>query len=186
MMEVREEGGILDMKDRNVWYQLATMLLLSGVIILIFVLSSQPYRVQTIQPYLHRALSLEKAERILPNLDIRYDGKEYRRDANPFGLIEFLFRKSAHLFVYGVLASMAAVTLKLYRKRGLSIVFLSLLLVLIIAMLDEFNQQFSPARTPTYQDVLVDLTGGILGLAVCFGIHGLYRRLKITNSDGRG
>jgi VanZ family protein len=171
------------MRDRNVWYQRATSVLLSGVIIFIFVLSSQPYRVQTILPYLHRTLSPQKAERILPKLDIRYDGKEYRRDANPFGLIEFLFRKGAHLFVYGVLAGMTALTLRQYRKQGLSIVILSLFIVLLIALLDELNQNFSPARTPAYQDVFVDFTGGILGLAVFFGIHRLYRRLRMNQSS---
>jgi VanZ family protein len=179
----QKQGGHFGMKDMNVWYQRATLLLLSGVIIVIFVLSSQPYRVQNIQPYLHRTLSLQKAEHILPNLDIRYDGKEYKRDANPFGLIEFLFRKGAHLFVYGVLAGMTALTLKQYRKQGLSIVIMSQLIVLLIALLDELNQNFSPARTPTYQDVLVDFTGGLLGLAVFFGINRLYRRLRMNHSS---
>lgn len=171
------------MRDRSVWYKPAALFLLAGVVLIIFVLSSQPYRVQTIQPYLHRILSLEKAQQILPDLDIRYDGKEYRRDANPFGLIEFLFRKGAHLFVYGVLAYAAAAALKLYRKQGLSIVSISLLLVLLIALLDELNQKFSSARTPAYQDVLVDLAGGILGLAVFFGINHLYRRLRMNHSS---
>lgn len=171
------------MRDRSVWYQSAILCLLSFVVLGIFVLSSQPYRVQTIQPYLHQILSLDKAQQMLPDLDIRYDGKEYRRDANPFGLIEFLFRKGAHLFVYGFLACTAAAALKLYRKQGWSIIQLPLLLVLLIAMLDELNQRFSSARTPAYQDVLVDLAGGILGLAVFFGINRLYRCFRMNRSS---
>lgn len=167
----------MDLKNMNVWYRRAALVLLSGVVVAIFVLSSQPYRVQNIQPYLHRTLSWEMAQRILPDVEIRYDGKEYRTDKNPFGLIEFLFRKTAHLIMYAVLAAAAVVVLKRYRVHGLSVVIVPLMIVLLIALLDEWNQGFSYARTPAAQDVLVDLTGGILGLAVYFGIHRLFRRL---------
>ncbi|MFC5703838.1 VanZ family protein [Cohnella faecalis] len=166
------------MTVKKSWILGAALLLLFCVIAAIFALSSQSYNTQTIQPLLHRTLSVDKAERIVPNLDIRYDGKEYRRDVNPFGLIEFLLRKGAHLFVYGVLAGAAALVLRMFRLRTSVVVGLSLLTVLLVAILDEWNQRYSTARTPTYQDVLVDLTGGMLSLAVCYGISRLYRRFS--------
>ena len=122
------------------------------------------------------------AEKVLPKLDIRYDGHEYRRDVNPFGLIEFLFRKGAHLFVYGVLAASAALALRQFRLRQPAVAGLALTAVLIVATLDEWNQRYSQARTPAYQDVLVDLTGGAISLLVCSEALRLYKRLHSRRS----
>nr|WP_238358067.1 VanZ family protein [Cohnella zeiphila] len=149
-----------------------------GVIAAIFAFSSQSYQAQNIQPFLKHALSKETAERIIPNLNIRYDGKSYQRDVNPFGLIEFLFRKGAHLFVYGSLASAAALVLRTFRARESVAVSLSLLAVLIVASLDEWNQRYSSERTPTVQDIFVDLIGGLIGLAICYAISRLFRRAR--------
>lgn len=171
------------MKNRNAMYRSTALVVLSGVILLIFVLSSQPYRVQTIQPYLYRNLSLKEIQRFLPDFNIRYDGKEYNRDVNPFGLIEFLFRKGAHMFVYGVLAMATALALRMYRKQGMAAVVISLLVVLLVALADEWNQKLSAARTPAYQDVILDLTGGVLGVAVFYGIDRLYRFLRTSISS---
>ncbi|CAI6087147.1 VanZ family protein [Cohnella sp. JJ-181] len=165
------------MSDKKSWPRRVSLILLCCVVIAIFKLSSQPYSAQTIQPLLNRTLSFEKAERVLPGVDIRYDGKEYRRDVNPYGMIEFLFRKGAHLFVYGVLAAVTALALRLFRLRPAPAAAISLAIVGLVAVLDEWNQRYSAARTPTYQDVLVDLTGGALSLALCFGVAAVYRRL---------
>ncbi|MFD2328171.1 VanZ family protein [Cohnella sp. GCM10020058] len=167
------------MTDKISWRRLVALVLLCCVVVVIFKLSSQPYSKQTIQPLLFRTLSFEKAERLLPpGLDIHYDGKEYRRDVNPYGMIEFAFRKGAHLFVYGVLAAVTALVLRLFRLRPSAAAALSMAVVGLVAILDEWNQRYSSARTPTYQDVLVDLTGGAISLAVCFGISALYRQLR--------
>lgn len=173
------------MTDKISWRRLIALALLCCVVIVIFKLSSQPYSKQTIQPLLNRTLSYETAERLLPGVDIHYDGKEYRRDINPYGMIEFAFRKSAHLFVYGVLAAVTALVLSLFRLRPPAAAALSLAVVGIVAILDEWNQRYSPARTPTYQDVLVDLTGGAISLAVCFGAAALYRLWRRSRTAGR-
>jgi VanZ family protein len=149
--------------------------LLCGVIAAIFTFSSQSYRSQTIQPFLKHTLSKEEAKRVIPHLAIRYDGKAYRSDVNPYGLIEFLFRKGAHLFVYAALAAAAGLVLRTFRARALAAVTLSLLAVSIVATMDEWNQRHSPERTPAYQDILVDLTGGLIGLALLFAVLRLYR-----------
>ncbi|WP_168735925.1 VanZ family protein [Cohnella fermenti] len=166
------------MTSRHLWNRVAALSLLVVVVFAIFAFSNQPYRVQTIQPLLQRTLSIETVEKVLPALDIRYDGHEYRRDVNPFGLIEFLFRKGAHLFVYASLAASAALVLSMFRLRPVRVAALSLLAVLIVATLDEWNQQFSSARTPAYQDVFVDLTGGAIGLMAGYGVWRLVRRRR--------
>ncbi|MEK0316243.1 VanZ family protein [Cohnella sp. 56] len=159
------------------WIKPAALILLCGVIAAIMMLSSQPYKAQTIQPLLLRTLPYDTAERLLPAVSIRYDGHAYRRDVNPYGMIEFLFRKGAHMFVYGALAAAAALALRQLRLRPAAAAGLALLVVLAVATIDEWNQRYSQARTPAYQDVLVDLAGGALSLTLCFAVSALYRRL---------
>ncbi|MBB6635832.1 VanZ family protein [Cohnella thailandensis] len=166
------------MTYKPIWSRFVALALLGAVVAAIFALSSQPFKAQTIQPFLQKNLSVQTAERVLPHLDIRYDGHEYRSDANPLGLIEFLFRKGAHMFVYGVLAAAAALALRMYRLPLPAVAGLSLAAVFLVAMLDEWNQRYSQDRTPAFQDVLVDLTGGAISLLLCYGISRLYRRLR--------
>lgn len=160
------------------WLKPAALLLLGGVVVAIMLLSSQSYKAQTIQPLLLKTISYQTAERLLPGIDIRYDGKLYRRDVNPYGMLEFLFRKSAHMFVYGMLAAAAAFALRQLRLRAGMAAGLALLVVLLVAALDEWNQRYSQARTPALQDVLVDLAGGALSLSLCFVVSALYRKIK--------
>ncbi|MFZ0828609.1 MAG: VanZ family protein [Verrucomicrobiia bacterium] len=83
--------------------------------------------------------------------------------------IHELFRKSAHLAEYAVLA--------LLLRRALCRpgrpdpgpwnwrdARLTLLLVMFYAATDEFHQQFVPARTSLVSDVFIDTAGGAAGL----------------------
>lgn len=79
-------------------------------------------------------------------------------------------RKFAHFAEYAALAFFA------FRAFSLSsIAFLqkypyiiSFILVILLAALDEFNQSFSPARTGSFQDVLLDAFGGLTMLAILY------------------
>ncbi len=77
-----------------------------------------------------------------------------------------LIRKLAHLTEYAVLGSLAcrafagsAVNL-LRRHYYLA----ASLLVLLVAVSDEFNQSFNPERTGSPVDVLIDLSGGLTAI----------------------
>lgn len=87
-------------------------------------------------------------------------------------LIHSVVRKAAHFTEYAVLAflavracSMSALPL-LQRWRYL----LPLLLVALIASLDEFNQSFEASRTSSPWDVALDIVGGAAMLLFLFGI----------------
>lgn len=70
-------------------------------------------------------------------------------------------RKFAHFaayFVLGALAFRAFLTSRLSSRSVLVIRVLSL--VMVVAVLDEVNQSFNPARTGSPFDVLIDLAGG--------------------------
>ena len=86
------------------------------------------------------------------------------------GLVHGYVRKAAHLTEYAILAFLAlrACTLsssRLLRDRRF---LLPLVLVAVIASLDEFNQSFEASRTSSIWDVALDLTGGVAMILFCW------------------
>ncbi|SDS28913.1 VanZ like family protein [Paenibacillaceae bacterium GAS479] len=147
-------------------------------IVIIFVLSNQSYQTQSIKPALERKFDAETVTKILPPMSFHYNGQFFMTKFNPYDLVEFLFRKAAHLFIYAVLAAIAWLLLRQYRvNSGLS-AFIALSLTALIACLDEYNQQFSLSRTPNPEDVLIDMIGGSLGVVVLYMISKAIRRSK--------
>lgn len=71
-------------------------------------------------------------------------------------ILNSIIRKSAHVLEYGILGALA------WRaSRRLPV---SLLVALAVASTDEFRQSFSPLRTGTPWDVLLDVCGAALGV----------------------
>ena len=80
----------------------------------------------------------------------------------------FLVRKTAHFTEYALLALLAARAFltssnDALRRRWYVFAFA---LVAAVALLDEFNQSFNPARTGTIYDSLLDMSGGATALAL--------------------
>jgi len=86
-------------------------------------------------------------------------------------------RKAAHVTEYAVLAVIAFRTLKLSRAPLTVSYLLPIALVMLIASIDEFNQSFEPSRTSSPYDVLLDIAGGITGLAIVW----LFFRVRRSN-----
>jgi VanZ family protein len=93
--------------------------------------------------------------------------------AEAIAQIHFLLRKCAHLTEYGILAII------LWRAidRGtdltikISMLYMSLFFAAaLIAGADEFYQSFKPSRTASTGDVLIDIIGAMIGLAICFAL----------------
>ena len=99
-------------------------------------------------------------------------------------LIHGYIRKSAHLFEYAILAALTAralagssvAAIKKYRYA------LALLLVLTVASIDEFHQSYEPSRTSSPYDVLIDVTGGAIALAIVYAITAVTRRGRWARS----
>jgi VanZ family protein len=95
-------------------------------------------------------------------------------------LIHFYVRKTAHFTEYGALAFLGLRACSLSSPgflRGWRYV-LPLLLVAVVASLDEFNQSFEPSRTSSVWDVLLDCSGAVAMLAFC----SLIKRPKLPES----
>lgn len=83
-------------------------------------------------------------------------------------LVHFTVRKGAHFIEYAILALLAAraFTTSTHERLRQGWFAASLLLVALVALLDEYNQSFNAARTGTIWDSLIDISGGIVALSV--------------------
>jgi VanZ family protein len=85
--------------------------------------------------------------------------------------IQFGIRKLGHLTEYAVLAMLLWRALRSGTRWQMKISILFLVAALacaIFAASDEFHQSFVPSRTPSPHDVMIDICGAFLGLAVCW------------------
>ncbi len=88
-------------------------------------------------------------------------------------------RKFAHFAEYATLAFFAS---RAFRSSSIGIVrkywfVFALGLVALIALIDEYNQSFNPARTGSIYDFLLDVSGGIFMLIIFYTIKTcLFRR----------
>jgi VanZ family protein len=130
--------------------------------VVIFCFSSQPGKSQSIQPLLHDRFTGSELQKDLPDITISYGRITYSPHANPFQWVEFLFRKSAHLFEYGLLAALWSLSLR-RRLPAWPILFSVLITVAFTASADEWNQSFVAGRTSLVSDVWIDVLGGLLG-----------------------
>jgi VanZ family protein len=90
-------------------------------------------------------------------------------DASPYELyrIHMVIRKGAHLAEYGLLALFTLSALRASSRAAmLRLAGLALVWVLAVAACDEIRQANSLARTGSAWDVALDLSGGILALAL--------------------
>ena len=74
--------------------------------------------------------------------------------------IHFTTRKVAHFTEYAILGFLAARAFRSY-PRWFAI---SVALVVVYALIDEYHQSFVPSRTASIFDSLIDMAGGITAL----------------------
>ncbi|WP_434752503.1 VanZ family protein [Paenibacillus amylolyticus] len=158
-------------------YKIILWLMLAGVwIVIIWLMSTQSYQQQNIQPWLQRLTKQVHIGATLPDVHLFYNGHEYSLQQRPYAFVEFLFRKTAHLLVYAVLAVLIYGGLRYKRVSVVTCMTTALIMVVVIASMDEYIQQFSPNRTSSIGDVGLDLIGGCCGIAIYTGIRALMRR----------
>ncbi len=121
----------------------------------------------------------ESSRFIRPVLEFLFPGASPETLSFYHGII----RKLAHPTVYGILALLAVkafYTSNIQHLRN-SFAFAGLLLVIVVALLDEFNQSFLPARTGSFWDVLLDSAGGSTAILIA----ALYLRRRSVAEKGR-
>lgn len=149
---------------------------------LIFDFSSQTYTQQSIIPFMQKHIQEHSLKKVVPDVTIRYNHSEIQAKSDPYGFVEFLFRKGAHLFMYFMLGWFAHLALWPWVRRLVLRVPLALLIVAAFASLDEWNQSFTGDRTPTPLDVLLDLSGAAIGQIVLLILLALWTRIRKSRS----
>jgi len=74
--------------------------------------------------------------------------------------IHFITRKIAHFTEYAILGFMAARAFRVHQRWFL----ISLALIVVYALIDEYHQSFVPSRTASIFDSFIDMAGGISAL----------------------
>ena len=96
--------------------------------------------------------------------------------------IHFLLRRLGHVTEYAILAMLfwRALRRGTNLQMKMSILFIVVwLLCGIFAASDEFHQSFVPSRTASPIDVLIDICGAFVGLAICLTIAARKQLQKI-------
>lgn len=147
------------LKRRGLTVWLLPLILLLWVLLISY-LSSQSYQEQSIQPILKLVISEERARELLPDWTIQYGIHAVSAKKWPYKFMEFVFRKSMHVLIYGVLMAAAYAATKLLSQNLWLRLAIGLGIVAIMALMDEWNQLRSGGgRTGVYQDVILDLAG---------------------------
>jgi len=107
-------------------------------------------------------------------------------DASPetLAFYHFFIRKAAHFTAYAILALLAYRAFVSLRRRA----WISLVVVALVAALDETNQAFNPSRSGALTDVFLDLSGGVAALigVYVFARRGAKSRERAPRESTRG
>jgi VanZ family protein len=100
-------------------------------------------------------------------------------DLNSFfgDLANFVVRKGAHFTEYFILYMLLYSALKENFNFKKVLIF-SIIAVFLYACSDEYHQSFVPGRGPSFRDVLVDTSGGMLGVIVTYVNTRLTKRFR--------
>ncbi|SFS39029.1 VanZ like family protein [Paenibacillus sp. 453mf] len=169
-------------KKRNQRKLLLTCIILIWALFILY-MSTRSYQQQSIRPILTSISHHLQINVTLPNINIHYANKIYSLQNNPYGFIEFVFRKCAHVFVYGVLTVLTHLFIRKVWKDNLISYILPLGLILIIACLDETIQRYSENRTSSSYDVVLDFSGGCLALLLTMMIRWFLQKRRSKSSS---
>jgi len=109
-----------------------------------------------------------------------FDVFHIRMSPIAFDRLHHLLRKGGHVAGYGVLCVLLfsswyhTLFAQPARQLRLRCAGLALGMTLVTAMLDEWHQSFDPARTGSIRDVGLDVTGGIIFLAIALFVFKLW------------
>lgn len=132
-------------------------------LIILAISSSMTYEQQSIIPELEELLAHKPFEKQLSVLKIPYwDTVVSIEERGYFKFVEFLIRKFTHFVGFGCIA--LGIYFAWGKRRFAASVAIAI--TAVIAMLDEFRQSFTPGRTMSGQDVLVDTAGAIVLVSI--------------------
>ena len=83
-------------------------------------------------------------------------------------MVHFTTRKIAHFTEYAILGFLAARAFSTSPRPAISSrwFLISLTLIVVFALIDEYHQTFVPTRTGSVYDSFIDIAGGLTALLV--------------------
>lgn len=154
------------------------LFILIALLAALFISSSQTYEQQSIVPLLQKWLPNKPLEGILSTLAIPYWGITVSvEERGYYYFVEFLIRKSAHFLFF---ASIASFVFSILPKKSSRFV-IAALITLLIAIGDEYRQSLTGGRTPSIQDVFLDMAGAVTALTIIW----IFSRFKKRKSKGK-
>ncbi len=144
-------------------------------LVVLVISSSMTYEQQSILPELEDLLANKPFEKQLSILKIPYWGTIVSvEERGYFPFVEFLIRKLTHFMGFGCIA------LGLYFAWGKRRFAASIAIggTAMIATLDEFRQSFTPDRTMSAQDVLVDTAGAIVFVSIAVALRKILKNKR--------
>ena len=134
-----------------VWYWMPVIAWMSLIFIASTDLASAQHTSRFIGPFLGW---------ILPNIS-----------AETIQAVQFFVRKAAHVTEYAILAALLVRAFSASQRRLLALhVILAVGVAAVCAAIDEFHQSFVTSRTGAVGDVMIDITGAMLGAAICWTV----------------
>jgi VanZ family protein len=88
-----------------------------------------------------------------------------------FGAEDILVKKGGHMIGYALLAAAYYHALTNSKRSSRIFYLMAFCLTAMYAATDEWHQRFTPGRMPSIQDVCIDSTGGMIGLALWYLIQ---------------
>jgi len=150
-------------------------LLLMAVLVGLFISSSQPYADQDMRGTISKVVEEESWANRFQDVTLQYGGREVSiEEKGTAGFIEFFLRKGVHFATFAFLAYCWYRVLR-YRLAFSVALPWSAFLSLLVAVLDEWHQTFTPDRVGEVQDVLLDMSGSLTMLA-CICLANLWAK----------
>ncbi len=95
--------------------------------------------------------------------------------------VDFIFKKCAHLFFYGVLATLFYRAIYSDGIKKKSALYLSVFLSFLYGITDEFHQSFIAGREPTLRDIIIDTIGAsIAAFLIYYLLPKFPKRIKVV------
>ena len=96
-----------------------------------------------------------------------------------FSDINYYVRKNAHFFQYLVLSMLLCGAVRQFKLNRSSEIFLLLFFLLLFPVLDELIQKYIPGRTSNIFDIIIDFSGGVLGMLI-FNVNAKIHKKRAT------
>ena len=148
--------------DADLKYSKITLLIYASWVILIFGLALQPFEAQDLRPIMEYIISENELRELLSRMEFLYAGDWLTRE--PYILIQFIIRKAAHLFFYGVLAFLVVYQQLLVHENAVMAFGRALIIVVLVASADEGIQYLHEDRTGLVEDVVLNISGSVFAL----------------------